>query len=153
MYGIGIKINAKFNYDTVACITKEGTYRGFVYFEEEGLSVKTMNYVFAANKFLSHSFSGQNDEGVLIFTKYEDTYFYLRAVADGEVTRVSIGGFADAWAKVFSNSDKRFYFDFVRYIRLMLSLCKDFSIVASEGVKLEIYITQKGLITSAYPVY
>jgi hypothetical protein len=132
MYGVGIKIHTQFNYDTVARIAKEGANRGFIYLEEESLSGKTMDYSLVAKKFLFCSHSDQDYERVLIFTKYEDTYFYLRVVADGEATRVSIGGFADAWAKVFSNSDKRFYFDFVRYIRLILSLCKDFSIVAIE---------------------
>jgi hypothetical protein len=132
IYEIAIKINAKFNYDTVMRIVQEGANRGFVYFEEESLPGKIIDYTLVVNRFLSYSSSQQDDESVLIFTKYEDTYFYLKIVADNEKTRVSIGGFADAWAKVFSNSDKRFYFDFVRYIRVMLAVCNGFPIAALE---------------------
>ena len=66
--------------------------------------------------------SAQNFK-ILIFL-YE---FFLKK---NNLIKFSIGGFGKIWKKEFVNDD--YGIDFARYTRLLLRVCKDFTILALE---------------------
>jgi len=79
----------------------------------------------------------REDGGPYIFIKFQDTYFslWIDANDSGEGTKIYLGGSgAYSWKKRFINSDDSYYFDFMRYVRLLLVMCEDFSIISLEAI-------------------
>ena len=66
-----------------------------------------------------------------IHAKFQDTDFSIFVYKEkNNLLSFSISGFGITWRKEFINDD--YGIDFARYIRLLLRVCKDFTILALE---------------------
>jgi len=63
--------------------------------------------------------------------KFQDTDFFIRIFKKkNNLIKFSIGGFGRIWRREFIND--HYGIDFARYIRLLLRICRDFTILALE---------------------
>ena len=70
------------------------------------------------------------DDEHYIHAKFQDTDFSIWIFKKNNLIIFSIGNFGITWKKEFINDD--YGIDFARYIRLLLRVCKDFTILALE---------------------
>ena len=62
-----------------------------------------------------------------VLAKFQDTDFFIWIYKEkNNLLKFSIGGFGVVWRKKFIDGD--YDIDFARYIRLLLRICKDFTI-------------------------
>lgn len=135
-YSLSVIIDAKLDHKIVEQILEAGQAHHFIYFKENNPYTKVVSPKQGASKLLSSEEQARDDGGARIFTKFEDTYFSLWIDCKDSKTEIYMGNVEYSWKKAFANSNKAEYFDFARYIRLLLILCKDFPIISLETVTL-----------------
>jgi hypothetical protein len=136
LYSLRVQVEAVFNCKTVERILQRGIDHGMIYFKGEYVSAETLSAIQGATKLLFCDEQIREDGGPYIFIKFQDTYFSLWINAhEGGGTIIYLGGSgAYSWKKAFVNSDDSYYFDFMRYVRLLLVMCEDFSIISLEAI-------------------
>lgn len=127
-----IEINAEFNHKTVERILQRGIDHGMIYFKEQYVSMETLSPREGAAKLLSPEEREKDDGSPYLYIKFEDTYFslWINAIEGRQGTYLFLGDNRPyTWKKLFIHSNRDvIYFDFMRYTRLLLVLCADFSI-------------------------
>lgn len=132
LYSIDVIIGTSFNLKMIEHVLEKGVNYGFIYYESIYSTEKIITPGQAALKLYSIAQGADYDEESCIFTNYQDTFFILILSNDMGNLSVHMGNFSYKWENVFSNSDMGYFFDFARYIRLLLAVCKDFPIVSIE---------------------
>ena len=133
-YSVDLRLKAVFNEEKVGLILQKGKDIGFIYYDhicgERYSTSPVLNVNDATRKMLDYSEEIVSDGGPNIWTKFEDTYFtlWIREYEKGFID-VFIAGTSYPWKKDFWNGAVDHGFDFARYIRLLLKLCEDFTIV------------------------
>ncbi|MGB8367294.1 MAG: hypothetical protein WCD44_02950 [Candidatus Babeliales bacterium] len=73
----------------------------------------------------------QEDERPKIYAKFQDTDFFIWIYKEkNNLLNFFIGDFCVAWKKEFM--DNHYGIDFARYIRLLLRVCNEFTILSLE---------------------
>jgi len=68
------------------------------------------------------------DEERRVYTKFQDTDFFIAVYKEkNNILSFSISGFGPTWEKDFFHD--HYSIDFARYIRLLLRICRDFTIL------------------------
>ena len=131
----------KFSEKNIDRILRKGLDLGFVYFknilDEDFVPNEIICLDKALNKILSYKRPITNvisDENSIIETRFKDTHFSLDIGQSEEgLLKVSIFDFTNAWKKEFWNHQERYCaLDVERYLRLLLKLCEDFTIINLE---------------------
>ncbi len=65
-----------------------------------------------------------------IFVRFQDTDFFMWIYNKNNLINLSIGAFGILWRKEFMSG--YYGFDFARYIRVLLRVCSDFTILSLE---------------------
>jgi hypothetical protein len=129
MHSIRLTINAEFNAETIRQILLQGLANHCIYFESEDYDAKPIGIPALIERVLFEP----RDENSVIYTKHYETYFILIiSPAEQNTTGVFIGDFMDPLIKQFRNSERCAHIDFARYTRLLLEICKNFSVLTIE---------------------
>ena len=125
-YSIEVILNLKYEKNNIdylfqKCI--ENNIRFYVPFSKLELNSST-----ATERILTVELE---DEDRYIHAKFQDTDFSIWVFKEkNNLINFSIGSFGIIWRKEFINGD--YSIDFARYIRLLLRLCRDFTILSLE---------------------
>lgn len=135
-YSVYCTLQATNTKKNIRAIIKRGAEIGCIYYNDiwkkhDSDSV-TLSIENAVKVMMDRSPEVLVDFGPSIYTKFEDTYFVFRINPnfDNNLLNVSMGAISHPWRKEFWNSPEDvLMIDFARYIRLMLKLCDDFTIL------------------------
>ena len=81
----------------------------------------------AADRILNMTLEGEDR---CVDAKFQDTEFSIWIYNKNDLINLSVGAFGIKWRKDFMNGYHGF--DFARYTRLLLRVCKDFTILSLE---------------------
>jgi hypothetical protein len=132
LYIIAAILNTPHNEKNIAHIFQRGLDLGFIiydkYDQDEDIYFKALDSNQAASTLLKLLEAPENDLwNAFLTVKFEDIEFSIRITPNDSNTRVSIvlPSFP-VWQRYLGDDDT---IDFARYIRFLLALCKDFSIL------------------------
>jgi hypothetical protein len=134
-YDISVHLGVSYSQENIYALLKTGEELGFIYYDyvcgERYADSPILNITDAVKKVMSFSPETFDNENSIIYTKLEDTYFYLAIHSKNNLILLSIGGFSQPWKKKFdySHGGNTHMIDFARYIRVMLKMCKEFVIL------------------------
>ena len=134
IYALDVKLIDKYDNEKMSQIIKRGMEIGFIFYDhicgERYTDSPVLNVEGAMKKMLNYSEEITWDGEPNIYTKFQDTYFYFWVGKSEEgFLVVHLGGINFPWKKDFWNGAVDHGFDFARYLRLLLKLCEDFTIV------------------------
>jgi len=114
--------------DNIKYIITCGMQKGFIYLDNESQKILSINDVI--QKILYFDFE---NEASHITVKFQDTKFFLWFFkSDNDLLIFSIGSFAYRWDKQFERESKMYTIDFSRYIRLLLNIYSDVTLLKLE---------------------
>jgi hypothetical protein len=134
-YGISVHLSVSYSQENIYALLKTGEELGFIYYDyicgERYANSPILNITDAVKKVMSFSPESFDNENSSIYTKLEDTFFYLSVYNKNNLILLSIGDFSKTWKKNFyySRIGNMHTIDFARYIRVMLKMCKEFVIL------------------------
>jgi len=136
-YGIDVNINAAYSQQNIHFILEKGAKLGFRYygcFWEKNENFVILDIKNTVKEIMKQSSEPFKNSEPRVYVKLEDTYFFFCILNKKDSMEVSLGGFASPWKKEFWNSPygDTLMIDFARYIRLLLKLCEDFTILKLE---------------------
>lgn len=132
-YSISIELDANCSNQNISLIFKRGSELGFIYYAKSLEAFDGYHSIAAtcieASEFIFKNFErGVYDDGENYFmTKFQDTDFLLTLYPKNNNLRVSFVDIGEPWTRVIDYESQTI--DFARYSRLLLDLCKDFSIL------------------------
>jgi hypothetical protein len=132
-YLVSVELDAEHNRENLRLIFQQGLELGFIYYAKpcdqfdgyHSIAANSMQVTDFILKFTDKSLTDHSD--AYFATKFENTDFLITAHPNDGRIRISILDFGDPWIQLIDNQVGTI--DFARYIRLMLALCKDFSIL------------------------
>jgi hypothetical protein len=130
-HSIDIELNAPYSKQTIEKLLQNGTECGFQYMSKEN-NRALLNPEELADWFLSFEDNPdlKEDGQGYVRTKIEDTYCALFIDKKDSHVYLYIAGLEIPWEKYFIYSgEDHYYIDFARYIRLLMKMCKGFSII------------------------
>lgn len=134
-YSVDVTLSVPHNEITVAKIFQRGAELGFIYYGRNNSLYPTILNSQEATAFLSTTLSGDKDDlpDAYLTVVFEDTNFLIRIDPIENYTRISIFSFGQPWRRQIDFD--AYTIDFARYIKLLLTLCKDFSILEAKTTR------------------
>jgi hypothetical protein len=135
-YSISVELDANCSHQNISFIFKRGSELGFIYYVKspepsDGYHSISASDQAAAEFIFKKIEHGTYDDGENYFmTKFQDTDFLLTLYPKNNNLRVSFVDIGEPWMRVIDYKSRTI--DFARYSRLILDLCKDFSILKLE---------------------
>jgi hypothetical protein len=134
-YGVSVHLSVSYSQENIYALLKAGEELGFIYYDhiwgERYAESPILNIDGVVKKVMNFSPKMFEDDDSCIYSKLEDTYFFLSIRSEDNLILLSIGGFGSTWEKEFyySCGGNIRMIDFARYIRVMLKMCKEFVIL------------------------
>jgi hypothetical protein len=131
-YSIYVILDAPLNEKNITHIFQCGIDLGFIIYDKydnpNDIYIKSLDNKQATSTLLKLLEADENDLYNAYFTvKFEDTDFSMRLDPDNGHMQLGIFALSFPWTRSVDDDNRTI--DFARYIRLLLALCKDFSIL------------------------
>jgi hypothetical protein len=127
-YSIVIKVDTKYNYQSIIQLLIKGAEHKFVYYKfilgETNIHSSALSSESAADSIIQGL---PEDDLHCLSVQIQNTYATLHLWDDGVHMMVMLSGLSDNWSKVFTDETKDI--DVARYTKELLNLIEDFRIL------------------------
>jgi hypothetical protein len=138
-YSVYMTLGLPFIQKNVQFIVQKADDLNFVYLADSDdnklfdISTRYLNVNQAVSKLFTMAEKMTDYESPFLRAKYCDTDFFLRLYeAENKAISIGVAVFGFRWDKKFEQGSSSYTIDFARYIRLLLSVCNDLTILEVE---------------------
>jgi hypothetical protein len=130
-YAIYGRFDLKFTKQNVKLVIQKASDIGFIYMAREDFAITSrhLNVDQAADVLLTITEETLDEGRGFLYGRFQDTGILIRIYEENDALGFSFGSFYYRWDKDFSNGTQIHTIDFARYIRLMLDVCKDITLL------------------------
>ncbi|HEX4068697.1 MAG TPA: hypothetical protein VHX42_01240 [Candidatus Babeliales bacterium] len=130
-YAIYGRFDLKFTKQNVKLVVQKASDIGFIYMAREDFVITSrhLNVDQATDVLLTTTEEILDEGGAFLYGRFQDTGVSIRIREENNALVFSFGSFYYRWDKDFSNGQRIHTIDFARYIRLMLDVCKDITLL------------------------
>jgi hypothetical protein len=128
IYAIRILLDFSYEKNNIDYLFQKCIENNICLYSDTFYDIHRLDSISATSRILSVELEPEDRS---ILAKFQDTDFFIRIYKkENNLIKFSIGGFGIAWKKEFM--DGHYGIDFARYIRLLLRVCNEFTILSLE---------------------
>lgn len=127
LYSVDITLNAKYTKKNIQHLLEKLLENECIIFSEG--PERDISRFFTIEQATNAILKTPENESPVLNIKYQDTFFDFFVWKKEEKIEVSLSDPCSKWYKEFKAGNIGHWLDFARYARLLLKICKDFSIL------------------------
>lgn len=127
LYTIDILLNLKYEKNNINHIFQQCIESKIRLYSDTFYDMHELNYNGATDRIFNEKLE---EEERRVRAKFQDTDFSIWVFKEEDLINFAISGFGIIWRKYFLDGSHRI--DFARYIRLLLKVCNEFTILSLE---------------------